>query len=77
MWICCCLILHNLIIEIKESLGIASTGDDFYEELFGQRIDLNVEEEEEEEGQGDQTYIGTAGQEFHNALMARLLLILQ
>ncbi|KAG2335707.1 hypothetical protein BDR05DRAFT_1006542 [Suillus weaverae] len=77
MWIRCCLILHNSIIEIEESLGIASTGDDFYKELTGQRMNLDVEEEEGEEGQGDQTYIGTAGQEFHNALMARLLLILQ
>jgi len=66
MWIRCCLILHNLIIEIEETLGIASTGNDFYEELTGQRMNQNEEEEEEEgeEGQGDETYIGTAGQEF-------------
>jgi hypothetical protein len=55
-----------LIIEIEETLGIASTGNDFYEELTGQRMNQNEEEEEEEEeegeeGQGDKTYIGTAG----------------
>jgi len=64
MWICCCLILHNLIIEIEETLGIASTGNNFYEELTGQRMNQNEEEEEGEEGQGNETYIGTAGQEF-------------
>jgi hypothetical protein len=77
MWICCCLILHNLIIEIKETLGIASTGNDFYEELTGQRMNQNEEEEEGEEGQGNETYIRTAGQEFRNTLMAHLLLMLQ
>jgi len=78
MWIRCCLILHNLIIEIEEILGIASTGNDFYEELTGQKMNEEEEEEEEgEEGQGDETYIGTAGQEFRNTLMAHLLLVLQ
>jgi hypothetical protein len=50
-----------MIIEIEEALSIASTGNNFYEELTGQRINLNEEGEEEEEGQGDKTYIGTAG----------------
>ncbi|KAG2068199.1 hypothetical protein BDR04DRAFT_1025256, partial [Suillus decipiens] len=84
MWICCCLILHNMIVKIEETLGIASTGTDFYEELTRQRMDLEEgkEEEEEEEkeeegqGQGDKTYIGTAGQEFCNTLMAHLLCML-
>jgi hypothetical protein len=53
-----------LIIEIEETLGIASTGNNFYEELTGQRMNQNEEEEEGEEGQGNETYIGTAGQEF-------------
>jgi len=44
----------------------------------GQRMNQNEEEKEEgEEGQGNEIYIRTAGQEFQNTLMAHLLLMLQ
>ncbi|KIK49396.1 hypothetical protein CY34DRAFT_70253, partial [Suillus luteus UH-Slu-Lm8-n1] len=69
MWTCCCLILHNLIIEIEEELGTKSTNPHFRKEsqMQGDR-DLD-----EEEGGGDEGFIGTAGQNFRNTLMGRLL----
>ncbi|KAG2067111.1 hypothetical protein BDR04DRAFT_1159533 [Suillus decipiens] len=64
MWICSCLILHNFIVEIKEHLGIDMVEDD------------TDENDEEEDGQGDESYIGTEGQDFCNTLMACLLRVL-
>jgi hypothetical protein len=77
MWICSCPILHNFIVKIEEHLSIASSGKEFYKELTGQdMVEDDTENEEEEDGQGDKSYIGTEGQDFHNALMGHLLRIL-
>jgi hypothetical protein len=78
MWIRLCLILHNFIVEIEEHLSIASSGKEFYKELTGWDMveDDTENEEEEEDGQGDKSYIGTEGQDFHNTLMGHLLCIL-
>jgi hypothetical protein len=78
MWIRCCLILHNLIVEIEETLGLTNSSMGFYEQstrhTSGSQEESNAEDEEnEEDGEGDQTYIGTEGQDFHNRLMTRLL----
>ncbi|KAG2061612.1 hypothetical protein BDR06DRAFT_966527 [Suillus hirtellus] len=78
MWICSCLILHNFIVEIEEHLGIVGSGKDFYKELTGRDMveDDTDENNEEEDGQGDESYIGTEGQDFCNILMAHLLHVL-
>ncbi|KAG2073881.1 hypothetical protein BDR04DRAFT_1151703 [Suillus decipiens] len=78
MWICSCLILHNFIVEIEEHLGIASSGKDFYKELtrWDMVEDDTDENDKEEDGQGDESYIGMEGQDFHNTLMACLLHVL-
>ena len=84
MWIRCCLILHNLIVEIEEVLGLTNSSMDFYEQSMRQtggfQRGSNAEDEEEEDeegedglGEGDQTYIGTEGQDFRNRLMTCLL----
>ena len=83
MWIRCCLILHNLIVEIEEVLGLTNSSMDFYEQSTRQTSRFqqgsNAEDEEEDEanedglGEGDQTYIGTEGQDFRNRLMTCLL----
>ena len=83
MWIRCCLILHNLIVEIEEALGLANSSMDFYEPSTGQtgrfqrgsnaEDDDEDDEDDEEDGEGDQTYIGTEGQDFRNRLMTGLL----
>ncbi|KAG2059788.1 hypothetical protein BDR06DRAFT_873608, partial [Suillus hirtellus] len=78
MWIRSCLILHNFIVEIEEHLSIAGSGKDFYKELTRRDMveDDTDENNEEEDGQGDESYIGTEGQDFRNILMAHLLCIL-
>lgn len=75
MWIRCCLILHNLIVEIEEVLGLAHSNMDFYEQSTrtqGGNV-AEDDEDDEEDGEGDQTYIGTEGQDFRNRLMTSLL----
>jgi len=72
MWVRCCLVLHNLIVEIEEGLGIASTAEEFYDEQFQQGRRPDDDDHNAEDGQGDESYIGTAGQNFRNSLMAQL-----
>lgn len=69
MWTRCCLILHNLIIEIEEELGKKSTNPHFCKESQRQ----GNRDVDEEEGGGDEGFIGTDGQIFRNTLMGRLL----
>jgi len=67
MWVCCCLILHNLIVEIKESLAISSTVDEFYDQQFEQcqgPRGLENNSDDSDSGEGDQSYIGTEGKDF-------------
>lgn len=70
MWTRCCLILHNLIIEIEEELGQKSTNPYFRRESQRHRHRDIVDEDE---GNGDEGFIGTTGQNFRNVLMGRLL----
>lgn len=79
MWVRCCLILHNLIVEIEESLAISSTIDEFYDRQFEQcrgPRGLENDSDDSDSGEGDQSYIGTEGQRFRNDLMAQLLRVL-
>jgi hypothetical protein len=69
-----------LIVEIEEALGLANSSMAFYEESTRQtggfQQGSNAEDDEEddgEDGEGDQTYIGTEGQDFRNRLMTSLL----
>jgi hypothetical protein len=72
-----------LIVEIEEVLGLTNSSMDFYEQSTRQTSRFqqgsNAEDEEEDEvdedglGEGDQTYIGTEGQDFRNRLMTCLL----
>jgi hypothetical protein len=64
-----------MIIEIEESLGLKNSDGDFYKELTGQVMNEDDvgDDAGEEDGQGDESYIGTAGQDFRNTLMAHLL----
>jgi len=79
-WIFTCLVLHNMIIEIEEDLGIASsafayaTRYDRYENREEQEErgeEENEDEDGDEEGQGD--WIGSDGQRFCEQLKAELL----
>lgn len=64
-----------MIIEIEESLGLKNSDRDCYKELTGQDMKEDDIEDNagEEDGQGDESYIGTASQEFCNMLIACLL----
>ncbi|KIK22274.1 hypothetical protein PISMIDRAFT_652300 [Pisolithus microcarpus 441] len=64
MWIQCCLILHNLILEIEEDLGMVSSNLEYIEEAAAWGGPLTHEEDNSRED-----FISTLGQLFHNSLM--------
>lgn len=67
MWMCCCLILHNLILEIKEDLGLASSNMEFMEEV--QMWGAPLVHEQDDEGED---FIGSESQMFHVQLVEQL-----
>ncbi|KIK23912.1 hypothetical protein PISMIDRAFT_99518, partial [Pisolithus microcarpus 441] len=67
MWIRCCLILHNLILKIKEDLGVVSSNLEYIEEAAAWGGPLTHEEDN-----GGEDFISTPGQLFHNHLVERL-----
>jgi hypothetical protein len=72
MWMHCCLILHNLIIEIEEELGKKSTNPHFHRE--SQRHEhRDMTDEGEGDGNSNEEFIRTAGQNFWNVLIGCLL----
>jgi hypothetical protein len=71
-WIRSCLILHNMIIDIEEELGIAPSATEFAaeypEDVAGEEDEDGGEDGEEEEAQGR-----TPGQQHRHSLMQHLL----
>jgi len=67
MWTRCCLILHNLILEIEEGLGRQSTNDVFMDEAEAWEAPLVHEQDDEGED-----FIGSPGQVFRSRLVERL-----
>ena len=70
MWIRCCLILHNLILEIEEHLGLKSTNELFMEEAEAWGV-LQNDGHDDEHDNGHE-FIGSPGQVFRNQLVERL-----
>jgi hypothetical protein len=72
MWICLCLILHNFIVKIKGKLNHTDSNVLFYKQPWRPR--RTDEEDDQQEGRaiGDQTYIGSVGQDFCNTLKTQL-----
>ncbi|KAG2054075.1 hypothetical protein BDR06DRAFT_1050849, partial [Suillus hirtellus] len=71
MWIHSCFILHNLIVEIEETENCEDSNICFYQQTRRlRRADGDGGEDDQQQGGavGDQTYIGTVGQDFHNTL---------
>ncbi|KIK27285.1 hypothetical protein PISMIDRAFT_93425, partial [Pisolithus microcarpus 441] len=68
MWVRCCLILHNMILEVKEDLGIVSSNVEYMEEASMWGVPLVHERDDEGED-----FIGSPGQLFHSRLVERLL----
>ena len=69
------MILHNLIIEIKEELGVRSSITEFEQEMRGQdpRRDNQEEESSEEEPEIDDGLAHFIGQAFRQQFMTGLL----
>lgn len=73
-WVRCCLILHNLIIEIEEELGVRSSISEFKQEIRGRDPRRDDEEESsEEEPEIDDGLAHSTGQAFRQQLMNVLL----
>ena len=74
MWIRCCLILHNLILEIEECLGLKSTNELFMEEAEAWGVPQNDGHDDEHDDEHDDghEFIGSPGQVFRNQLVERL-----
>jgi hypothetical protein len=69
-WIRSCLILHNMIIEIEEELGLASSQTYFAQ----QHREVNRELDDEEDGREiDEGLAHLTGQNFRQKVMADLL----
>ncbi|KIK25263.1 hypothetical protein PISMIDRAFT_96935, partial [Pisolithus microcarpus 441] len=67
MWMCCCLILHNMILEIEEDLGVVSSNLKYVEEVATWGIPLVHEQDN-----GGEDFIGTPDQIFHSCLVEHL-----
>ena len=67
MWVRCCLILHNMILEIEEDLGYTSSNATFMEEAARWGEDVTGSDDDDED------FIGSPGQIFRNKLMDRLM----
>ncbi|KIK76967.1 hypothetical protein PAXRUDRAFT_168255 [Paxillus rubicundulus Ve08.2h10] len=72
-WVRCCLILHNMIIDIESELGVHSSNDYFLQQShrLNETMDLDAEE-----GEGQNMHdelAGSIGQNFHKRLMETLL----
>lgn len=70
MWICTCLILHNLVIDIEKELGLDSSLGEFEREYARQQ---NRQEEEEEGPEIDDSLAASPGQAFRQQVMNILL----
>ncbi|KIK18448.1 hypothetical protein PISMIDRAFT_84040, partial [Pisolithus microcarpus 441] len=66
MWMRCCLILHNMILEIKEDLGVMSSNVEYMEEAATWGVSLVHERDDGED------FIASPGQIFRKCLMERL-----
>ena len=67
MWVQCCLILHDMILEIKEDLGYTSSNATFMEEAVRWGEDVTGSDDDNED------FIGSPGQIFRNKLMGHLM----
>ena len=63
MWVHCCLILHNTILEIKEELGLKPSMEEYCEGV------VERGEVDDDEIAADDEFTGTPGQLFRNHLM--------
>ncbi|KAJ8579961.1 hypothetical protein M405DRAFT_892540 [Rhizopogon salebrosus TDB-379] len=76
-WTRCCLILHNMIIDIEEQLERESSNDFFARDGDGPAEHGPGEEdpshEDEGSGEGDEGFIGSEGQIFRQKVMRHLL----
>ena len=73
-WIRCCLVLHNLIIEIEEELGVRSSIAEFEREIRGRDPRRDDEEESsDEEPEINDGLAHSTGQAFRQQLMNVLL----
>ncbi|KIK16363.1 hypothetical protein PISMIDRAFT_113538, partial [Pisolithus microcarpus 441] len=64
MWMWCCSILRNLILEIEEDFGVMSSNLEYMEEAERWGVPLIHEQDD-----GREDFIGTPGQLFHGHLM--------
>ncbi|KIJ05564.1 hypothetical protein PAXINDRAFT_93291, partial [Paxillus involutus ATCC 200175] len=72
-WVRCCLILHNMIIDIESELGVHSSNDYFFQQ--SRRLD-ETRDLDAEEGEGQNMHdelAGSVGQNFRKRLMETLL----
>jgi len=67
MWVRCCLILHNMIIEIEEDLGVHSSNNKFMQEAATWGVPLVNEGDDQGED-----FFGSPGQIFCTCLVERL-----
>ncbi|KIK12669.1 hypothetical protein PISMIDRAFT_120465, partial [Pisolithus microcarpus 441] len=67
MWMWCCLILHNLILEIEEDFSVVSSNLEYMEEAERWGVPLIHEWDDSRED-----FIGTPGQLFRGRLVERL-----
>ena len=72
MWIRCCLILHNMIIDIEEELGLLASADTYNTEAQGWGESL-VNGNQSEALENDDEYVGLPGQIFRNRVKDMLL----
>ena len=72
MWIRCCLILHNMIIDIEEELGLSASADTYNTEAQGWGESL-VNGNQSEASENDDEYVGSPGQIFRNRVKDMLL----
>jgi hypothetical protein len=77
-WIRSCLVLHNMIVDIEEQLGLAASAGAFAAE-YPEEGDGEEEEEgegegeEEEENSDEEVQPRTSGQQHRHSLMQHLL----
>ncbi|KAL4064116.1 hypothetical protein V8B97DRAFT_1876196, partial [Scleroderma yunnanense] len=64
MWMHCCLILHNMILEIEEDLGLVISNTAFMEEVAAWGLPLVHKWDDNGED-----FIGSPGQIFHSHLL--------
>ena len=72
MWIRCCLILHNMIIDIEEELGLSASADTYNTKAQGWGESL-VNGNQSEASENDDEYVGSPGQIFRNRVKDMLL----